>query len=193
MSVAYSLLFHPGHFVLHIVPFRPQIGRASNIEYAQNSRVCPPANRKAMSIADSTPCSTSANSSSISFRPQIITSMHSFFIAIPCPLMYIPRHSMNAYDSRKESKRDKPNKHAVGIVIRNKISLQNSSPICFSELVFIKILDEQLLSRLTTSGVLLLDRPFIDLIGMEMMSMSMTMTMTIVLAALLVVLSMSAS
>jgi hypothetical protein len=132
--------------------------------------------------------------------------MHSFFIAIPCPLMYVPRHSMNAYDSRKQSRRDKPNKYVVGIVIRNRISLQNFSPICLSEIVIIKILDEQLLSRLTTSEVLLLDRPFIDLLGMGMMSMSMTiilvalmivhpvrMSITIVLAALVMFLPMSTS
>jgi hypothetical protein len=93
----------------------------------------------------------------------------------------------------------------VGIVIRNKISLQNFSPICLSDIGIIKIHDDQLPSRLTTNGVLLLDRPFIDLIGMEMMSMSMTivlavlvvhplsLSMTIVLAALVVDHSLSMS
>jgi hypothetical protein len=59
----------------------------------------------------------------------------------------------------------------------------------FSEVVIIKILDEQLLSRLTTWCVLLLDRSFFDIIGTVMVSMSMT----IVLATLVVVIPMSTS
>jgi hypothetical protein len=59
----------------------------------------------------------------------------------------------------------------------------------FSEVVIIKILDEQLLSRLTTWCALLLDRPFIDIIGTAMVSMSMT----IVLVTLVVVIPTSTS
>jgi hypothetical protein len=59
----------------------------------------------------------------------------------------------------------------------------------FSEVVIIKTLDEQLLSRLTTWCALLLDRPFFDIIGTVIVSMSMT----IVLATLVVVIPMSTS